>query len=109
MGLLDKLTTQGGSVYSYGNGQTPNINPGATQQSKLHADGNTPGYSLDGSDFSEVNSAFQQYNDGVNNILPQPSLLDINGAIPTGPLSDPSVGSINNSFSQGQYLNNLPG
>lgn len=108
MGLLDKLTMDG-SVYSYGNGQTPSTNPGATQQSKLHADGSAPGYSLNGSDFSEVNDAFQQYNDGVNNILPQPSLLDINGAIPTGPLSDPSVGSINNTFSQGQYLNNLPG
>jgi hypothetical protein len=108
MGLLDKLTTNG-SVYSYGNGQTPAINPGATQQSKLHVDGNTPGYSLDGSDFTDVNNAYQQYNDGVNNILPLPSSLDINGIIPTGPLSDPSVGSINDSFSQGQYLDNLPG
>jgi len=108
MGLLDKLTMDG-STYSYGNGQTPSTNPGATQQSKLHADGSAPGYSLDGSDFSEVNAAFQQYNDGVNNNLPSPSLLDINGAIPTGPLSDPSVGSINNTFAQGQYLNNLPG
>jgi hypothetical protein len=109
MGLLDKLTTQGGSVYSYGNGQTPATNPGATQQSKLHADGSTPGYSLNGSDFSEVNAAYLAYNDGFNNSLPKPSLLDLNGAIPIGPLSDPSVGSINNTFSQGQYLNNLPG
>ena len=108
MGLLDKLTLDG-STYSYGNGQTPPTNPGATQQSKLHADGNTPGYSLDGSDFSEVNAAYQAYNDGYNNNLPKPSLLDLNGAAPTGPLSDPSVGSINNTFAQGQYLNNLPG
>jgi hypothetical protein len=90
MGLLDKLTIQGGSVYSYGNGQTPTVNPGATPQSKLHADGNTPGYSLDGSDFATVNAAFQAYNDGVNNILPQPSQLDLNGQTPT------------------QYINNLP-
>jgi hypothetical protein len=90
MGLLDKLTTQGGSAYSYGNGTTPAVNPGATQLSKLHADGNQPGYSLDGSDFSTVNAAFQQYNDGVNNILPQPSQLDLNGTTPT------------------QYINNLP-
>ena len=108
MALLDLLTNQGSSLTAF-NGSTPAINPLATQQSKLHADGSAPGYSLDGSDFSEVNDAFQQYNDGVNNILPAPSLLDINGAIPTGPLSDPSVVSINNSFSQGQYLNNLPG
>jgi hypothetical protein len=77
MGLLDKLT-QNGTPYSYGNGQTPNTNQGATRQSKLHTDGSTPGYSVDGSDVSDVNTAFQQYNDGVNNILPQPSLLDPN-------------------------------
>jgi hypothetical protein len=90
MGLLDKLTLQGGSPYSYGNGTTPTVNPGATQQSKLHADGNQPGYSIDGSDFSTVNAAFQAYNDGVNNVLPQPSQLDINGVTPA------------------QYINNLP-
>ena len=89
MGLLDLLTTQG-SVYSVGNGATPSVNPGATQQSKLHADGTDPGYSLDGSDFTDVNAAFQSYNDGVNNLLPMPSLLDLDGIRPptyseTGP------------------------
>lgn len=91
MGLLDKLTLQGGSPLSYGNGTTLPINPLATQQSKLHADGNQPGYSLDGANFSTVNSNFQSYNDGVNNILPQPSQLDLDGVTPT------------------QYINNLPG
>jgi len=81
MGLLDKLTTQG-STYSYGNGQTPTTNPGATQQSKLHADGNTPGYSISGDDFGDVNSAYQAYNDGVGNSLPMPSLLDLDGTTP---------------------------
>lgn len=81
MGLLNKLTTQG-STFSYKNGATPAINPGATKQSKLHADGNEPGYSLNGSDASDVNKAFQSYNDGVNNVLPQPSQLDLNGATP---------------------------
>ena len=89
MGLLDKLTTAG-SPYSYGNGTTPSVNPLATQLSTLHADGSAPGYSLDGSDFSTTNAAFQQYNDGVNNILPQPSQLDLNGTTPN------------------QYINNLP-
>ena len=78
MGLLNKLTSQG-STYSYGNGQTPTVNPGATQQSKLHADGSQPGYSLTGANFGTVNAAYQAYNDGVPNILPQPSQLDING------------------------------
>lgn len=89
MGLIDKLTTQGSNL-SYGNGQSPTVNPGATQQSKLHTNGNQPGYSLNGSDFGDVNTAFQAYNDGVNNILPLPSQLDINGATPN------------------QYINNLP-
>ena len=89
MGLLDKLTVTG-TPYSYGNGTTPTVNPGATQLSILHADGSAPGYSLDGTGFTTVNSAFQQYNDGVNNILPQPSQLDLNGTTPN------------------QYINNLP-
>ncbi len=108
MGLLDKLTGQG-SVYSYGNGQTPSTNVGATQQSKLHANGNLPGYSLNGSEFGDVNDAYQAYNDGITNFLPQPSLLDINGTTPLGPLSDPNTPAINNTFNNGQYLNNLPG
>ena len=89
MGLLDKLTTTG-TPYSYNNGTTPNTNPGATSLSKLHTDGNLPGYSVDGSNFTDVNAAFQSYNDGVNNILPQPSNLDLGGATPS------------------QYINNLP-
>lgn len=89
MGLLDKLTTDG-SLLSYGNGVTPRINPGAGPQSKLHADGNQPGYSLDGSDFTQVNASYHAYNDGTNNTLPMPSLLDLNGVKPptysqTGP------------------------
>lgn len=82
MGLLDKLATQG-SVYSISNGATPSTNPGATKLSKLHADGNQPGYSLNGSDFSTVNDAFQAYNDGTNNALPMPSQLDINSTRPS--------------------------
>lgn len=89
MGLLDKLTVQG-STYSNSNGLTPPTNPGATSLSKLHTDGNLPGYSVDGSNFADVNTAFQAYDDGVNNILPQPSNLDLNGATPS------------------QYINNLP-
>ena len=36
MGLLDKLTTGVGSLLSNGNGSTPSIPVGATDQSKLH-------------------------------------------------------------------------
>jgi hypothetical protein len=37
------------------------------------------------------------------------SQLDLDGVVPKGPLSDPSYGTINNSFSKGKYLDNLPG
>jgi hypothetical protein len=90
MGLLDKLTTTG-TPYSYNNGTTPITNPGATSLSKLHVDGNQPSYSINGANFGDVNTAFQAYNDGVNNILPQPSQLDLNGSTPL------------------KYADNLPG
>lgn len=102
--ILDILQTQG-SVYSYDNGQTPPTNPGATKQSLLHVDNVSPGYSLDGSDFSTVNAAYQAYNDGdVTNVLPPPSGLDAaNGYDPTVALSDPNYPAVNNTFAQGQY------
>jgi len=92
MGLLNKLTKQGGTNLSPYDGATPKVNPGATKQSKLHAFGNTPGYSLNGSYSSNVNAAYTSYNDGYNNALPQPSQLDKNGNIPANQ----------------KYLNNLP-
>ena len=92
MGLLNKLTKQGGTKLSPYDGATPSVNPGATKQSKLHAFGNTAGYSINGAFASDVNNAYVQYNDGYNNALPQPSQLDRNGVIA------PSQ----------KYLNNLP-
>ena len=77
MGLLDKLKT-GGSNQSKYNGSTPPTNVGATKESKLHAFGNTPGYSLNGDYKSEVNDAYTSYDDGdLINGLPLPSQLDI--------------------------------
>jgi len=90
MGLKDKLTTKG-SVLSIANGAAVSVNPLATKQSKLHADGNLPGYSVNGANAQLVNSQYQQYVDGVTNILPQPSQLDLNGTTPS------------------KYVNNLPG
>jgi len=75
------LTTQGSTLTAY-NGTTPPVNPLATQQSKLHADGGQPSYSLDGSNVVEVNKANNEYNDGTINFLPQPSQLDLNGRKP---------------------------
>ena len=87
MGLLDKLTING-SPLSPANGGGIAVNPLATAASLLHNS-----YSITGNNFSAVNNAFQQYNDGKTNILPQPSQLDLGGTIaPTA-----------------MYLNNLPG
>lgn len=109
---LYTMLQQQGSPYSYGgaNGPAPGqpLNQLATKQSKMHADGASAGYSLDGSDFNQVNGEFQQYNDGTINPLPMPSQLDINGAIPSSPLSDPNTPPINNSFINGTYKNSGP-
>ena len=88
MGLLDKLTTQGSNLTPY-DGSTPKVNPLATKQSKLHADGNQPGYSLNGSAASIVTANYTAYNDGYNNALPRPSQLDLNGKTPSKYLDNP--------------------
>ena len=103
MGLYDKLT-KGGTPFSItGNGTTPATNPLSTNTSKMHYN-----YSLSGTNRSTVARQYKQYVDGANNNLPQPSQLDINGVAPTSALKDPKTKSINDSFSKGQYLNNLP-
>lgn len=75
MGLLDKLIN-GDSNLSAADGGPIATNPLATKQSKLHADGSNPGYSLNGANQSAVNNAYQQYNDGATNVLPQPTQLE---------------------------------
>lgn len=88
MDLLNSLNSPASNLGL--RGATPSTNPGATQQSKLHASGNQKGYSPAGNFQPEVNTANGEYDDGVLNILPLPSQLD--GAdTPT------------------QYVNNLPG
>ena len=89
MGLLDMLTNQGSNLSAYDGAQPP-VNPLATQQSKLHADGNAPGYSLNGANSNLVTTQYNGYEDGVGNQIPLPSQLDLNGNTPT------------------QYLDNLP-
>jgi hypothetical protein len=88
MGLLDLLNNQGSNLTAY-DGKTPKVNPLATKQSKLHADGNLPGYSLDGSNKFIVNNDYQAYLDGAVNALPQPSQLDLNGVLPSKYLDNP--------------------
>ncbi len=88
MGILDLLLNQGSNLTPY-DGKTPKINPLATKQSQLHANGNQPGYSLDGSNAVIVSNDYTAYNDGYNNALPQPSQLDLNGKTPAKYLDNP--------------------
>lgn len=88
--LLNMLTTQGSAFTAY-NGTTPSVNPLGTQASKMHTDGNQPGYSLAGAQFATVNPEYQAYLDGTVNPLPLPTTLGLGGATPS------------------QYINNLPG
>ena len=75
MSLLDKLTN-GDSNLSAADGGPIAVNPLATKQSKLHANGSNASYSLDGSNQSSVNSNYQAYDDGAVNNLPQPTQLE---------------------------------
>ena len=89
MGLLNMLTSQGSNLSAH-DGANPPVNPLATQQSKLHADDNAPGYSLNGANANLVTTQYNGYEDGTPNQIPLPSQLDINGTTPV------------------QYLDNLP-
>jgi hypothetical protein len=86
MGLLNKFQNQETDYAPY-DSRTPKQpqNPGATKQSKLHALGTTPGYSLNGAYFTDVNAASNAYANGspATFPLPQPSQLDLNGGIPS--------------------------
>lgn len=77
MGLIDKLQSGGSTLTPY-NGNTPPVNPLATQQSKMH-----DSYSITGDNSSDVNSNYQEYLDGTMNMLPTPSQLDLGGTAPT--------------------------
>jgi len=107
MGLLDKLKIDK-SVLSKYNGGPGVVNAGATKQSKLHADGSKPSYSLNGINFPSVNAAYIAYDDATPNQLPQPSELDINGVVPVTALRDAQTPSINDSFIKGTYKNGAP-
>ena len=82
MGLLTQLLNLGSKLSGH-NGATPSTNILATKQSTLHANGTQAGYSLNGSTAPAVRSEYGLYEDGTNNPLPQPSILDLNGVDPT--------------------------
>ena len=95
MGIASNFL-QNGSTYAAGIGGTSadlqserDAIIGIKKQSKLHYD-----YSIN----------------GMPNIpnQPTPSVLDLNGVNPLGPLKDTTTPSINNSFSCGVYKNCTP-
>jgi len=108
MGLKERLIT-GQSTLSKNNGAPTTPLAASSQESKLHGtlDG-TAGYSLTGADFIDVNKNYQEYSDGVPNLLPTPSVLDAEGKTPKSPLSSPRTKGLNNTFSKGTYRNNPP-
>jgi len=90
MGILTRLTTDGSNL-SINDGLTPSINPLTTPGNSIHSTGIVNNsYSLNGSNVNAIGAFVAQYEDGINNPLPLPSSLDLNGITPS------------------QYLNNLP-
>jgi hypothetical protein len=91
MGLLNKLITGDGSTLSFSDGNIPSKNPLSTKQSQLHYNSYDlePGYSVNGNQFSIVNSNFQQYEDGKNTPLPPPTELDLLDSITADPSNKP--------------------
>jgi len=85
MGLYDKFQNQDTTLHKY-DGRTPGQpnHEGATAQSKLHAFGTDPGYSLDGAFDPDVRKYDASYDNGKAIILPRPSKLDLNGKTPKG-------------------------
>lgn len=101
MGLLDLLQANKSALTPFG-GNTPPTNPLATAQSQMHADpSGAPGYSLTGVNSIEINNNYQSYLDGVSNILPQPSQLDLGGV-------EPKASTVPNSTQVYPYTLNSP-
>ena len=92
MGLLSKLTSTGeGSTLSYSDGSDPLINLLSTKQSPLHYNSYDlePGYSVNGTDASYVNSLYQGYEDGKNTPIPEPTTFDLLDPITADPFNKP--------------------
>ena len=79
--LENMLLIEGSNLSKY-NGENGTTNVGATNASKLHAYDSDPGYSVNENFMSDVNTAYQEYDDGTINPLPAASQLDLNGETP---------------------------
>jgi len=115
MGILDRYLAGGTAgtnlctCFTNGN-NAATILDASTANSKLHYDDNgtfVGSYSINGQNASTVTTQQQQYNDGVPNLVPPPSVLDTEGRIPDAPLADGSFPGINNTFQNGTYRETL--
>jgi hypothetical protein len=102
MGLLDKYLNNESNL----DNPTPVVNIGATNQSKLHADGDKPGYSM-GNPLvaNQVIAALNAYDDGVVNLAPAPSILDLTY---NSPANAPQYNYTHTYLPEYKYLDNLP-
>jgi hypothetical protein len=94
---------ENGSALSYNDGNDPSFNKlagdGNTNRNySLHYDPSTPdtsnGYSVTGNNFSTINSYYQDYLDGKNTPLPEPTDLDINDPVTADPKYKPKYNSL---------------
>jgi hypothetical protein len=109
LGIKERLI-QKGSALSYNDGNDPSFNKlagdGNTDRNySLHYDPSSPdisnGYSVTGNNFSTINSYYQDYVDGKNTPLPEPTDLDINDPVTADPKYKPKY----NSLSGKGYVN----
>ena len=85
--LENKLLNDGSNLSKY-NGADGTKQEGAKKGSKLHAYDTVPGYSVNENFASDVNNAYQEYDDGVTNPLPPGSQLDLDGETPSNNYMD---------------------
>ena len=96
--LLPGFSSEGSGLTEY-DGTTPSINPLATKLSTLHYDPktNTEGWSIGGKlDQSGIQTIknYAAYQDGVFNIIPDPTTLDLNDPEGADPNYKPQYSSI---------------
>jgi hypothetical protein len=106
-GIRDRLE-QNGSALSYSDGSTPPFNKLAgngnnNRNYSLHYNPNKSGlskkgYSVTGDNFSNINSYFQDYLDGKNTPLPEPTQLDLDDPITADVKYKPLYTSINGGY-----------
>lgn len=99
MSIEEKLKKQG-STFSKADGRDPQKYDGISRLENINVyDSNL--------DLNGIAPVSYDRQDRLSSSLTK-SQLDLDGVAPKGPLSDPSYGVINDTFSKGTYRNNTP-